>query len=121
MNRLVALMTSRCSYCLQGKVFAGMWRMNQNCPVCDIEFAREDGYFMVSVFIGYVLGTAVVIPVIVAMYLLRAPVWGYMAATAGVLLPLTPLIFRASRLLWLHLDELFDPRDPPHSVYEGRQ
>ena len=113
MKRLIALMTSRCPYCLQGKVFAGLWRMHPVCPQCGIQFAREDGYFMMSVFIGYVIGTALVIPVVVLMYLQRAPAWWYVAGTAGVLLPLTPLIFRASRLIWLHLDELFDPRDPP--------
>jgi hypothetical protein len=37
-------------------------------------------------------------------------VWAYVAGSALVLVPLTPLIFRYSRMIWLHLDELFDPR-----------
>jgi hypothetical protein len=57
-----------------------------------------------------VIGTVLAAPVIVVMYLRNAPVWAYVAGSALVLIPLTPFIFRYSRMIWLHLDELFDPR-----------
>ena len=110
MSRLKALVTNRCPYCLRGKVFTGVWRMPETCPECGIIFAREDGYFMMSVFIGYVICAVAVIPAIVLMYLLQASPWWYLGSSALVLLPLTPLIFRYSRLIWLHLDEVLDPR-----------
>lgn len=65
---------------------------------------------MMAVFIGYVMGTVLATPVIVIMYLRDAAVWEYVGGSALVLIPLTPLIFRYSRMIWLHLDELFDPR-----------
>jgi uncharacterized protein (DUF983 family) len=109
-RRLWALLRFRCPHCLEGAVFAGVWRTRRRCPVCGIRFEREDGYFMMSVFIGYVIGTVLAVPVIVVMYLRNAPVWAYVAGSALVLIPLTPFIFRYSRMIWLHLDELFDPR-----------
>lgn len=109
--RLRALLQLRCPHCLNGKVFAGVWRMHETCPTCGIRFAREDGYFMMSVFIGYVFGTALMVPLIVLLYVQRAPVWWYVAGSTLLLLPLSPLIFRYSRLIWLHLDEMIDPRE----------
>lgn len=109
MTRLRALLKGRCPHCLQGQVFSGVWRTHEECPVCGIHFAREDGYYMMSVFIGYVLGSVFIAPILLALYLADAPGWAY-AAASGILVPLAPLIFRYSRLIWLHLDELFDPR-----------
>lgn len=108
--RLKALLQQRCPHCLEGKVFGGTWRMHETCPVCGIRFAREDGYFMMAVFIGYVMGTALVVPLIVWLYVLRAPVWWYVAGSTLLLGASSPLIFRYSRVMWLHLDEVFDPR-----------
>ncbi len=103
------MLQGRCPHCLQGPVFAGVWRTHEECPVCGIRFAREDGYYMMSVFIGYVMGAVIMAPILLALYLLNVPGWWY-AAASGLLVPLSPLIFRYSRLIWLHLDELFDPR-----------
>ncbi|MEZ4646458.1 MAG: DUF983 domain-containing protein [Chloroflexota bacterium] len=110
MRRILAVLLFRCPHCLQGKVFAGLWRMHTDCPVCEIHFEREDGYFMMSVFIGYVISAVLAVPFIVGCYLLHAPVWGYVGGSVVLLTLLLPLIFRYSRVIWLHLDELFDPR-----------
>lgn len=110
--RILALLSSRCPHCLQGKVFAGLWRMHETCPVCGIRFEREQGFFMMSVFIGYVICAVLVVPLLAALYMLHADVWWYVGGSAFILIPLAPFIFRYSRVLWLHIDELFDPRKP---------
>lgn len=84
--------------------------MHAECPVCGIHFEREEGYFMMSVFIGYVISTALAVPLIVVCYVQRAPVWWYVGSNVLLLTLLSPFIFRYSRMIWLHLDELFDPR-----------
>lgn len=109
MTRFIALLKGRCPHCLQGQVFSGVWRTHEDCLICGIHFAREDGYYMMSVFIGYVMGSVLIAPVMLALYVVDAPGWWYVAAS-GALVLLSPLIFRYSRLIWLHLDELFDPR-----------
>ena len=108
--RLSALLKQRCPHCLQGKVFASTWKMNETCPVCHVKFEREDGYFMMSVFIGYVIGTFITLPICLILYLVNAPFAWYFIFTIGAILLLLPLIFRYARLIWLHIDEVLDPR-----------
>lgn len=108
--RLLALLKQRCPHCLQGRVFRSTWQMNAICPVCHIKFEREEGYFMMSVFIGYVIGTAIALPICLLLYLIDAPTLWYFIATIGANLLLLPLVFRYARLIWLHLDEVLDPR-----------
>ena len=108
--RLPALLKQRCPHCLQGKVFASTWKMNETCSVCHIKFEREAGYFMMSVFIGYIIGAIVALLVCLILYLINAPYAWYFIFTIGAILLLFPLIFRYARLIWLHIDEVLDPR-----------
>ena len=110
MTRLVALLKLRCSHCLQGQVFTSLWRMHELCPVCGIRFEREQGYFMMAVFIGYVLSIAALAPVLLALYLISVPLYVYLIVSSLLLLLLSPFIFRYARVIWLHIDEILDPR-----------
>lgn len=100
----------RCPHCLQGKVFNSFMKMNENCPNCGIDFEREHGFFLMSIFVGYVLGFIAVVPFLIVLYLLDASVLIYFIVSALVLVTLSPFIFRFARIIWLHLDELMDPR-----------
>lgn len=109
--RWKAAVTGKCPHCLQGKIFRSLWQMNERCAICGIKFEREEGYFMMAIFIGYILSGAVVLPVLLLLYLLASPtIWGYVIAAAVALVLASPLIFRYGRILWLHIDELLDPR-----------
>jgi uncharacterized protein (DUF983 family) len=109
-RRLAAIAKQRCPRCLQGRVFATLFRMHEQCPVCGLRFEREPGYFTGAMYLSYgvaILGTA--------------PVWLLMAwlgrSLGEVLLVISPLLvlgcpwlFRYARVLWLHLDHAVDPR-----------
>lgn len=110
MTRLVALLKLRCPHCLQGQVFASLWGMRETCPICGIRFEREQGYFMMAIFIGYILSIVVVLPVLLVLYLIDVPLYVYLAGAALVLILLSPAIFRYARVIWLHTDEILDPR-----------
>jgi uncharacterized protein (DUF983 family) len=114
--RLAAILRLRCPHCLEGQVFSGLLAMYETCPNCGIEYEREHGFFMMSIFFGYVLGFLVALPVTVFLYMLQAPLYWYPIGLALALIPLSPLIFRYARVLWMHFDELLDPRpDQPAS------
>ena len=84
--------------------------MNRACPVCGIAFEREPGYFLGAMYFSYAMAVIVATPVVV-VGLWRG--WSYPAigAIAGVgLVLLAPLLFRYSRVVWLHFDQHFDPR-----------
>ncbi len=108
--RLKSLLKSRCPHCLEGEIFLSFMTMNETCPVCGIKFERENGYFMMAVFMGYVMGTAVALPLILILYLSGASLAGYLITLIPALIVLSPVIFHYARVVWLHIDEILDPR-----------
>lgn len=111
--RLSALLHSRCPHCLKGEVFYTLWKMHTHCPVCGIEYEREQGYFMMAIFFGYILGFLAILPFCIILYLNEAPIIWYFIVSITILTLLSPFIFRYSRVLWMHVDELLDPRQTP--------
>ena len=110
MNMIVAILLRRCSHCRQGKIFRGVWRMNEACPECGIHFEREQGYWMMSVFIGYVMFGVILAPLALILYFQQVP-WQTSLTIMGVLIFLLALpIFVYARVIWLYIDELLDPR-----------
>lgn len=113
MRRLIAFLALRCPHCLRGKIFSGLWQMRETCDVCHIQFEREQGYFMNAIFFGYILGFLAILPLNIVLYIREvAPIW-FLVGTLLSLVLLSPLIFRYSRAMWMHIDEMLDPRPEP--------
>lgn len=104
-----AVLLLRCAHCLKGAIFYGLFKMHENCPVCGIRFEREQGYFTMSIFIGYCFYLALLIPVAFLLYWLGLSLWQLMAIITGVSILLIPPIFHYARVVWLHIDELLSP------------
>lgn len=83
--------------------------MRTTCPVCDIPFEREAGYFLMAIFIAYAIELALLAPVLVWLARSDAPLPLTAAVVMGALLVLAPLGFRWSRILWLHIDDRLHP------------
>ena len=109
-QRLLALLRQRCPVCGQGRVFTGVLAMHKNCPHCGVIFEREHGYFLNSMFIGYTLGFLLLIPVGLGLFWLDVSTPTFAIALILITTILWPLIFRWSRLLWMHVDQWMDPR-----------
>lgn len=118
MRRLLAFLRLRCPHCFQGAIFSGVWQMHNNCSVCGIVYEREQGFFMNAIFFGYIIGFVAILPLNIVLYIYEAPPIWFLAGTLLLLTLLSPLIFRYSRVLWMHLDEMMDPR--PHNLPPGR-
>ncbi len=112
-NRLLAIFLCRCPICLRGPVFRSLLGMHPDCPHCGVHFERETGYFLNAMFFAYVLGFLVLAPTMLYLYFRQvSTLWFTVIVTAETLL-LWPWVFRYSRVLWLHTDQLIDPRRPP--------
>jgi uncharacterized protein (DUF983 family) len=107
---LAPILKQRCPCCGQGKVFSGLVRMNTHCPTCGIKFERDPGYFVGAMYFSYGLAIGVAVPIVVTGYLLEWPRMTIGVVAGVVLVALIPVLFRYSRILWLHMDQLFDPR-----------
>jgi len=106
----MAILRMRCSHCRQGAVYKRLGRMNETCPHCGIHFEREQGYWMMSVFIGYVMYAVILGPLSLILYFQQVP-FVTLLIVDGVLIFLLALpIFLYARIIWLYIDELLDPR-----------
>jgi len=109
----------RCPRCRVGSIFLysifrGFPRMHERCPVCDLRFEREPGYFLGAMYVSYALGLVVI--ALMAALLWAATGWWITKDTiwAVVLfLPLAPTTTLFARVLWIYLDQTIDP-EPRH-------
>lgn len=110
MNRLLAVLLQRCPVCLEGKVFHGILAMNKTCPHCGVVFEREHGYFLMSMFVGYAVGFLVLLPSAVWMALGDTSILRFSVVITLETILLWPFVFRYSRVIWMHIDQVLDPR-----------
>jgi hypothetical protein len=97
--------------------------MNDPCPACGLLFEREEGYFLGAMYISLAESVALVSALFFTATALL-PNWdSYVVAllTTVLYLPLTPTVFRSSRVLWIYLDRLLDPRGALAGTYEKRR
>jgi uncharacterized protein (DUF983 family) len=105
--------TRKCPYCGGGNIFENHFALKKICPTCEVEFEREDGYFIG----GYALNLVVseTLALILAIWLIfftrlkDAPLLQQeiIAVSLAVLLPL--LLFPFSRTFWMALDLTIHP------------
>ena len=113
MQRLLAFLRLRCPHCFRGKIFKSLWQMHDRCPFCGVAYEREPGYFMNAIFFGYVLSFLAMLPLNVILFIWEVPPIYFLVGNLLLLTVLSPLIFRYSRAVWMHLDEVLDPRPDP--------
>ena len=86
--------------------------MHRTCPSCGTLFEKEPGYFVGAMYFSYFLGVpAYALLALLALRALgnRSELLAFGAALLAFI-PLSPLIFRASRVLWLYFDFLLQKR-----------
>jgi uncharacterized protein (DUF983 family) len=112
---LRALVAARCPRCRQGPVFREGWLawlgvMRERCPECGLVFLRETGYFLGAMYISYGLGVVTVLPVAIALVMAGWQLASVLLVMLVQTLISVPIFMRYSRLIWLHADQLIDPR-----------
>src|SRR2546423_14277068 len=85
-STISAILHQKCPRCHSGaifrsSIFRGFVKMNERCPVCDLKFEREEGYFLGAMYISY--GLALI----------------FIIGLAGVLLGFLPWSLRKSVIL----------------------
>lgn len=103
---LTALLAQRCPRCRKGRIFQSLTVGYERCPACGLVFEREPGYFMGALYISYALGIIILVPFyFIFRWLL--PDWSNIAVASISLapyLPLTLLVYRYSRVIWIYFD-----------------
>ena len=84
--------------------------MQERCPVCDLKFAREAGYFIGAMYISY--GIALFVIAFIASLLWAVTGWWItkdVIWAVVLFLPFAPTITLFARILWIYLDQTLDP------------
>ncbi len=116
MNRpsaLVAMLQLKCPRCRQGKAFVGHFAMNENCPICQLRFEREPGYFLGAMYVSYalsviLLGLIILLGSALFSSLRLEIIIGF---SVPLYLPFVPAVFRYSRIIWMYFDRWASPGD----------
>jgi len=100
------MILGRCPRCRKGPIFSpgllgALGMMNETCPVCELRFLRETGYFLGAMYVSYGLGVLTILPVTLA------PALAFMVLQALVSMP---LFLRFSRVILLYVDQVIDSR-----------
>lgn len=86
--------------------------MHERCPSCGVQFEREPGFFLGSIYINYGLTSliaAVTYPIL--LFRFRVPELPLMAGALAFVLVFPLFLFRHSRSLWLGFDQWRDPHE----------
>ncbi len=106
--RIVAALLQRCSRCYRGPAYEGFITMHEHCPACGWRYEREPGYFVGAMYASYTLGFAIVMPIWFILMASGASFGTIMAVVLGTLAVTSPIMFRYSRVLWMHFDAYFN-------------
>ena len=110
--RLKASVMMRCPRCCRGPVYRGLLRMYPACPVCGLVFERGPGYFTGAMYASYTLAIFGTLPVWMGMLVAGAGIASILAVASVMIVVLMPVFFHYSRVVWMHVDQLLDPRTP---------
>ncbi|MFZ0954420.1 MAG: DUF983 domain-containing protein [Candidatus Sulfotelmatobacter sp.] len=113
------ILRQRCPRCRTGSIFRysifrGFPKMHDRCPVCDLKFDREPGYFLGAMYVSYALGVAIValfaalLWSVTGWWITKDIIWAVV-----LFLPLAPTITLFARVLWIYLDQTIDPERQP--------
>jgi Protein of unknown function (DUF983) len=88
----------------------GWLDMYERCPVCQLKYEREPGYFLGAMYVSYAMAVPPYLLLVTALWLWAG--WRYEFALLGAViayLPFVPMVMRISRVVWMHIDQHFDP------------
>lgn len=101
----------RCPRCGHSRLFAGWFKMHTRCNQCGLDFHREPGFYLGSIYVNYGLtALAVTAGYIVGTFKLGWPANWVLAATVAFCVVFPLWFFRYARSIWLAFDELWDPQ-----------
>ena len=110
-SELKSAIDGKCPRCRTGNMFNApllsfkSQKMNLKCPVCELKFEKEPGYFYVAMYVSYAMSVAELITACVGTYIitgnLESP-WLYIFVALGVSLLLAPFNNRYSRIILLY-------------------
>jgi len=111
-----SLLRQRCPRCGEGRIFRlpvyrGPLAMFERCSVCGLRYEREPGYFLGAMYVSYLASVPPVVVLVLTIWKLTGSLSDLSIAAAFLAyLPAVPLVARFARVVWMYVDQAFDPR-----------
>ncbi|WP_448519347.1 DUF983 domain-containing protein [Rhodoflexus sp.] len=105
------LVQGKCPRCRKGNMYkhsifnpTKFTDMYTNCPVCDLKFEVEPGFFYGAMYVGYAISVATIITVFTAINILypKASLSTFIISTVVAIILMIPVNFRYSRIMMLY-------------------
>ncbi len=111
-SKLKAALGGKCPRCKEGDMFESraynlrsFAKMHEYCPHCQLRYEPEPGFYYGAMYVNYAFSVALVIVMgAVIYYALDNPdTWVYATVIFSTVILLAPLLFRYSRIVYLHV------------------
>ncbi len=119
-TKLYSIFKYKCPRCHEGEVFkdrnpyhlSKLFSMEETCSNCELKYEFEPGVFYGAMYVSYGLGVAMFVATFIIMNLIYEPeVLDIIIALSVLLIVLTPLFSRLSRIIWLNLFIKYKPEE----------
>lgn len=110
-SKIENILNGNCPRCNEGKMFThrsynltNFAQMHTECTVCHLRFEREPGFYYGAMYVSYAFSVALVVILgTMTFYVFDNPdLWVYATVIFTIVLLLVPLLFRYSRIIYLH-------------------
>lgn len=110
-SAFMAFAKSKCPRCRSGKLFThpfyslgNFLKFHDKCPVCDLKFEKETGFFWAAMYISYGFNVAIALTIGIALnFFVEDPsINTYIFSIVGAVVLGSTLIFRYSRMVALY-------------------
>lgn len=111
-SKFYSILHAKCPRCRRGNLFATPMygfksqKMHNNCPKCNLKYEIEPGYFYAAMYVAYGFNVALAVITGILTYLItgeeHSP-WIYVLSILIISILLSPLNFRYSRVILLHI------------------
>ncbi len=110
-GKFSAIVQGKCPRCQSGKMFihpalsTKFTQMFSHCPVCNVQYEIEPGFFWGAMYVSYAISCAIMIILGLAVMLLfnDPDFWVYIAIIIPAFFLASPFTYRYSRILLLYL------------------
>ena len=111
-SKFKAVLSGKCPRCSEGDMFEyraydlrNFDKMYEYCPSCRLRFEPEPGFYYGAMYVNYAFSVALfVILGTIVFYVFDNPdIWVYVTVIFSTVILITPLLFRYSRIIYLHV------------------
>jgi uncharacterized protein (DUF983 family) len=121
----LSVISCKCPRCRRGDIFPNstfslkFHKTNDYCPVCNLKYEHETGFFWGAMYISYAFNTAIMIAVGIVAINYNVVFRDIILILIPFIVLITPFSYRYSRVLLLYLLSPYRKYDPDYKRFKN--